>query len=418
MSGTRRAASTPAGLVGVALLLTACAGGEPSEPGSPGSGDDAFAQMEPMQLTFNHTNPAGGHFEAAAVAFTEYIEEATGGKVTFETFYSGSLLPAAEAFTGVGSGLADVSYTTTIGFESQFPVADWLSPAMSVDHEPFPLGDLVNYVAVNDFIANEPALQAEYEALNVEPLWFVSSSPGDMLCTEPIEDLADASGRLTRSPGARITAEVEALGMTATSMPFADLYEGLQRGAINCVYTTAGSTTFKPYGLTEVATNYAAVNGWTPIAAVGYIVNQDLWDSFSEDLRRVFNEASIKAMSVHTQGAFDVVAEFGATAKADGVEFLETDELRKVISELQANLNSGLADDAPNGVDDPDRLIQSLADYRAKWRDLLADGVVAELPEDAAVDGEGLRAAFAESPELIDWNAFDALLQKQFAAAR
>ncbi|MGO4689650.1 TRAP transporter substrate-binding protein DctP [Glaciibacter sp. 2TAF33] len=414
MSRMRRTGSVLAGLVGLTLIASGCSAGEASST-APATGGDAFAEMEPLELTFNHTNPPGGHFEAATVAFTDYIEEATGGKVTFESFYSGSLLPAAEAFAGVGSGLADVSYTTTIGFENQFPIADWLSPAMSDDPQPFPLGDLANYAAANDFIANEPAIQAEYEAQNVKPLWFVSSSPGDMLCTKPIKDLADAGGRLTRSPSARITAEVDALGMTSVSMPFADLYEGLQRGAINCVYTTAGNTTFKPYGLTEVAKYYAPVSGWTPIAAAGYIINLDLWESFSDDLRRVFQEASMKALSVHSEGAFNVVADFGATAKADGVQFLKTDDLRQVMSTLHAGLNSRLVKDAPAGVDHPKQLIKSLADYRAKWRDLLADGVVAELPGDPAEDGDGLRAAYAAGAGQVDWQAFLGLLQEQSA---
>ena len=417
MNALGRTGSVVAGLVGLSLL-SGCAVGEGSATGAPSSdGDDVFAQMKPLELTFNHTNPSGGHFEAATVAFTDYIEEATGGKVTFQTFYASSLIPAAEAFSGVGSQVADVSYTTTIGFENQFPVADWLSPAMSLDTDPYPLGDLVNYAAANDFIANEPALQAEYEALNVKPLWFVSASPGDMLCKDPIEDLADASGRLTRSASARMTTEVEALGMTPLSMPFADLYEGLQRGAINCVYTTAGNTTFKPYKLTEVAKNYLPVNGWTPIAAAGYIINLDLWNSFSGELKQVFQEASTEAQRVHSQGAFEVVADFGATAEEDGINFLETGELREVMSGLHSDLNAGLAAQAPTGVENPEDLIQSLANYRAKWRELLADGVVADMPDDAAVDGEGLRDAFAESAETIDWDAFSDLLHEQTAAA-
>jgi TRAP-type C4-dicarboxylate transport system substrate-binding protein len=410
-----RRALAAAGLAGSVLLLAACAGSATTDAPTE-SGGDAFAQMEPMTLTFNHTNPPGGHFEAATVAFTDYIEEETDGKVTFETFYSGSLLPAAEVFTGVGTGLADISYTTTIGFEDRFPIADWLSPAMSVDPLPYPLGDLANYLAANDFIANEPALQAEYEALNVKPLWFVSASPGDMLCTDPVGDLDEASGKLTRSPSAQITAEVEALGMTPISMPFSDLYEGLQRGAVECVYTTAGNTTFKPYSLTEVAKNYAAVNGWVPIAAAGFVMNLDLWNSFPEELQQVFHEASLESMAVHSEGAFDVVAEFGATAEEDGVEFLETDELREVIADLHAELYDGLADDAPSGVENPDELMQHLVDTRAKWAELLEDGVV-QVPEEAAVDGEGLRDAFASSADLVDWDALLALIQEQDADA-
>lgn len=416
MRYTKKRVIAVAGIAVTALLVGGCSANTEEAAGGSEADGDPFASMEPLSLTFNHTNPSGGHFEAATTAFTDYIEEATGGKVTFETFYSGSLLPAAEVFTGVGSGLADVSYTTTIGFEDRFPIADWLSPAMSADPLPYPLGDLANYLAANEFVATEPALQAEYEALNVHPLWFVSSSPGDMLCTEPIETLADAEGRLTRSPSARITAEVDALGMTAISMPFSDLYEGLQRGAINCVYTTAGNTTFKPYGLTEVAKNYAAVNGWIPIAAAGYVINNDLWTSFSPELQQVFAEASIQSFIAHSEGAFGVVAEFGATAEADGVAFMETDELREVLADLHKDLNKGLADAAPAGVDDPEELIERLKEIRSRWADTLRSDVISGMSEEPAFDGEALREAFAGSGELINWEALRGILAEQKVA--
>ena len=66
-----------------------------------------------------------------------------------------------------------------------------------------------------------------------------------------------------------------------------------------------------------------------------------------------------------------------------GVEFLETADLRKVLEDLHKDLNSGLADSAPAGVSNPEELITSLTDYRAKWAELLADGVIAEQPEEA-----------------------------------
>jgi TRAP-type transport system periplasmic protein len=411
MAQMKRRVRIAVGIAGMALLATACSGGEPTEAGS--AGDDAVAQTEPMELTFNHTNPSGGHFEAATVAFTDYIEKATDGKVTFQASYSGALLPADEVFTGVGSQIADVSFANMLGFDDQFPVSDWLSPAMSVDTLPYPLDDLVSYAASNDFITTEPALQAEYEALNVKPLWMISSQPGDMLCADPIDGPADASGRLTRSPSASLTAELEKLDMTPISMPFADLYEGLERGAIECVYTTAGNTTFKPYGLTEVAKYYAPVYGGKPLAAMGFVMNLDLWHSLSPELQRVFEEASVEAMRVHTEGAFEVIAEFGATAEEDGVQFLKTDELRAALADLHAEQNASLVEDAPAGVENPEALAQKLVDYRAKWAELLSDGVVAELPEDTPKDGEGLRDAFASSAETIDWNAFGKVLQDQ-----
>lgn len=404
-------------MAGAALLVSGCSASAPESAPSDGSATDEerFADLEPMELVFNQTEPPGSHFADADTAFTEYITEATGGKVTFETHYSAALLPASETFGGVGAGVADVSYATPLPFAEQFPIAHWLSPAMSADKAPYPLGDLVNYAAVNDFIANEPIMQAEYEAQNVKPLWYISSSPGDMLCTDPIDSLEDAAGRMTRSGSAPLTNELDALGMTSISMPFVDLYEGLQRETIDCVYTTAGNTTFRPYSLTEVAKYYLALEGWTPVTALGYIVNLDRWNSFSPELQEVFHEAAIEAMATHTEGAFGTIAEFGATAEEDGVEFVDTTELRQVLSALHEDLIAELPTTAPASVDDPEQLIQSLTEYRAKWRDLIATQVLTEAPDESmtALDGDALRDAFAASNDLIDWDAFHSLIKEQ-----
>lgn len=165
--------------------------------------------------------------------------------------------------------------------------------------------------------------------------------------------------------------------MTSVSMTFADLYEGLKHKAIDCVYTTAGNTTFKPYGLTEVAKYYAPMNGWTPLTAAGFIINLDVWNSFPVELQQVVEEASIEALATHSSGAFEVIAEFGARAEADGVEFLETDELRKIL---------------------------------ARWAGLL-ENVVTQ--GDEALDGKALRDAFADWSGSIDWDAFAAALHEQ-----
>jgi len=53
-----------------------------------------------------------------------------------------------------------------------------------------------------------------------------------------------------------------------------------------------------------------------------HVINLDRWNTLPEELQQVFHEASIQAMRTHAEGAFEVIAEFGATAKEDGVVFL------------------------------------------------------------------------------------------------
>ena len=410
---SRRGVALVGAFTALALFIAGCSGTPDSTNAEVGENDGAAVDIEPMELTFNHTNPAGGHFEAGTVAFTDYIEEATDGQITFQTLYSGSLLTADEAISGTGSGVADVSYTTTIGFDDEFPVGSWLSGALPEGDASYPLGTLANDAAVNEMIKNEPAIQSEYEAKNVHPLWFISATPGDMLCTEAVESLEDAKQIRARSGGGYMSAELEELGMASMTMPFADLYEGLQRDVLDCVYTTAGNTTFKPYGLTEVGSYYLPVQGWIPFAAAGFIINQDIWNSFSGEVQQIFEEASIETMVAHSKGAAEVVADFGATAEAEGVEFMETVELRERLAEVHEDRYENMVDDAPSTVDDPEQLISNLGEYQQKWIDLLSGDAVPDSEVSGGLDGEELRVAYEDAADEIDWDTYHSLLLEE-----
>lgn len=387
-----------------ALGLVACAGGSDADS----TPEETLESMTPIVLSYNNPQPAGGHYENVADAYLGYIEEKTDGKVTFDRYFAGSLLPVAEAYSGVGSGLADISFATTIGFNTEFPTIDWLSGALSQNKQAYPLGDLVNYSATNELILSDPAIQEEFAALNVKPIFMASSQPGDMLCREPVETLADAAGLMTRSPSAHITAEVEALGMTPVSMAFPELYEGLQRGVLDCVYTTAGAATFKSFGMTEVAKYYSALQGWTPTAASGYVMNLDVWNSLPTEVQRIFDEAAVEAMVAQARGILDQIAEFADTADADGVVFTDTSELSRTLQSHQDAVYSELVGSAPPSVEDPQDVLDTFNDMRATWLTKLT-GVAGE-PGPVATDSETVKERYSSAPDAVDWDEYTSLL--------
>lgn len=404
---TKRPWLAVAALAAGAALLAGCAGSVPSaEPSGEATIDsDWLEELEPIELSYSSTSPPNSHWSDTADAYMEYITEKTDGKVTFTTYWSASLLPFAEVYSGVGSGQADIAYGSGIGFEQQFPVLSWLSPALSVDPQGHPLNDMINYSATLDLVENNELIQAEYEALNVKPVYFASGPPGDMLCKEPADSLEKASEMNTRSAGAFHTAELEALGMTAASMAFTELYEGLQRGVIDCVITSGGATSFVGYGLNEVAQYFHGLNAWTPSAAAGYVMNLDRWNAFPPELQEVFNEAAAVVAAKHQENVLKAMAEFATTTDETGIIFTDVSELTPVIREHQEKVYENLAETAPAAITDPEAFLEEVQALRAEWKSMLEEIIEGE-NRGLADTGDELKAAYAEGADRVDWEAY------------
>lgn len=235
----------------LALVLAGCTDG--GDGG--GTGGGSLADMEPVVLTLSDPTPPSGPGWLGSQAFMEYITEQTDGKVTFETYYGGSLIPATETLAGVGSGLADVGFLANTWNPEDLPISNLFNRGGGSQNDvSFPLGYFQGYLAAQDFSVNNELLQAEYEENNVHLLSMVGSLNYNLLCTSEISTPAQAEGKRVRVGGATWGAEVEALGASQTFLDVTEMYEGLQRGVVDCVSLQAQS--YVDYSLWEVATHY------------------------------------------------------------------------------------------------------------------------------------------------------------------
>lgn len=95
------------------LLVAGCTVG-----GGGGTGTGASLEdMEPVTLTFSDITPEAS--EAGQLLVNEIfpaITERTGGKITFDTYFSASLNLGEEQVAAVGSGLADMGTIVTTYF--------------------------------------------------------------------------------------------------------------------------------------------------------------------------------------------------------------------------------------------------------------------------------------------------------------
>jgi TRAP-type C4-dicarboxylate transport system substrate-binding protein len=384
-----------------ALVLGGCAGGsgdgvQPSE----GGGDD-LADLEPMTLIYASPLPETNTQGSSEVAFIEYIEDKTEGKITFERYFAGALFPATEAISGVQNGLADIATGGPIYSPNELPVGSW---AMSLGLEPAAdnsaFGQLQAYLSVFDLLQQKPEIEAEYAEQGLHPLIPYTGTQYGLSCKEPIATLDEAAGKVTSSLPIWAP-EVESLGMTVTYIPATEAYEALQRGVVDCVVgSLAGHASISLY---EVAPYWLPLDLRNTVGQVRPMMSLEVWDSLPASVQTIFEEAEVHAL----QSFIEADLSGGAavlTGDEKTYEIVDVSALNEKLAEIKPGLLEALPDTAPDTLADPKGIIDAYGSTLSEWQSTLED-LGASPTDDWAAGVEG-------GPELPIAAAFDKLREK------
>jgi TRAP-type C4-dicarboxylate transport system substrate-binding protein len=344
--------------------------------------------LEPMTLKLaDFSGNQDANFGKAMVAWEESITEFTDGKITFENYWSSSLLGALDTLSGVGDGVADIGLIIPSYMPQELPVGSWL----------FGMGAALSGSTVHDVAAGGAAaletvltfepLTEEYARHNVKVLQATATPAYNLLCNTPISSPEEAEGKRARAIGAVWSETVEALGMTPVSIAWGEAYEGLQRGVFDCMVINPNQYA-DGLVLKDVAPEFVPVT-MAQLQASTWVINLDVWESFPAELQDFITQANIKAAYDIWEGYLDIEAKAGELiAAGEEIHTNDISSLEPIAREQRANFVAGLADTAPDSVEDPAAFI---ADYQARidyWTDALeAEGYeVAERTPEAILD--------------------------------
>jgi TRAP-type C4-dicarboxylate transport system substrate-binding protein len=362
---------------GLILALSSCAGGGRAVAND---GGGSLQDMEPITISWTDYNAESSSYGKAFQAFAAEVEEKTDGKVTFEPYYSSALMPGEEFLTGVGSGAADMGNLGVSYFPTELPITNWQLNMGSMTNKSFPHGILSGSAAAREAFVGNDALVAEFTDHNLKVLTATNHyQQYDLLCTKPVDSLADAKGLRTRVGGGVWVKEVEALGMIPVPLPVGEMYEGLQRGVIDCVVLHTGGDI--DYGLWEIAPHYTPISMSTyPGSAVA--INLDTWNALPADVQQIVEDASGTLWETVLTNSISRYAQFAIEGpEKHNIQFHDPRELDKVLASHQESVTENLADLAPASLKDPEGFI---ADYRAsleKWTAVLTDELQIPLRE-------------------------------------
>jgi TRAP-type C4-dicarboxylate transport system substrate-binding protein len=391
MNRTRRTSTLFAGIATLALVSACGSGGATNAQSA-----DSLEDMQPVTLKLADFNPEATIGGEAFKVLMEQVEEETDGKVTFEPYWAASLVTPDEMLSGVGDGVADLGHVVPTYFPQDLPVSNWMQLAASNASPSFPTGFLQGMVSSQDFAVNNEASVAEYAEQNLVPLLGYSSGQNyEMMCTKPVRTLADADGVINRVTGVALTGETEAMGMSAVNLAGSEVYEGLQRGVIDCEAVVV------PYqidlGYWEVADYFLPVP-MTVANELAFVINKDVWDGFPDEVKDIFKEAAHQAWLSMVSATFDKYAQFATEGvEEQGVQFLDTDELDEVVLAHQEKMRGEMAADAPAGVDNPDDLLADYWGLQDEWLSILNDELAIPSSENTP---DELIDAYTNSPDI------------------
>jgi len=213
------------------------------------------------------------------------LKKRSGGKINIEFFWSQSLGKSTELLELVNSGAVSLSAPAPAYYASKLPLVNVHQLPMI-----FPTNASAQLAAED--ILKVAGVQEEHARNNIVPVMWSSLPIYHVLCNKEIRTLADFKGAKMRSYGEYVPRMWEALGAVSVTVLAPEIYEGLQRGNIDCSYLPDDFA--YAYKLHEVAkyfitANFGAITAW-PI-----YVNADQWKGWPDNVKKLFTEVGAEA---------------------------------------------------------------------------------------------------------------------------
>ena len=304
-------------------------------------------ECDPLTIDFstiyNETETGGQiikHFE-------EYISNLTGGAITMNIFWGGTLFSDAEALDGVNSGAVNM---TALGHMPHLATLNYLAfPGFA----PGGTKAALDYFDTLMFKDPETSALIQQEAADNGIIYLnVLAGGANAFCTTYEFTDLDSMISGSKSFGNMDAAIFEKLGFQVTSVGPGDCYDALQRGLIDS--TQMGLAPMVSMGWEEVA-SYWALDG-TYTAGNMFTANLDWWNSLTDAQRQAIQQACDE-VEEYSAGIYDdsIASDCATIEEKTGnkmVEFSDADIDRVWAATFDAKADSAMETAKANGKEE------------------------------------------------------------------
>lgn len=212
--------------------------GAPAAAGSPAAKVVDVPAKRLVSSDGSTPGPNDGNTTAFDQHFLEEITKRSGGKITWDKNWGGSLLTYTKALQGTREAIADLTSIPYNFNPSFFPLTNVVLDVGYVVKDIY-----AGMQAASELIETNPHIQKEWAAVDLKPIPTAGTpwAPRGVMCRTKIASLADFRGKRVRTTSEAEGAVTAALGGTPVRMDTTEVYEALERGAIDCVMTSAAA---------------------------------------------------------------------------------------------------------------------------------------------------------------------------------
>ena len=304
--------------------------------------------------------------------FVEAIETASEGALSFEIVHGGGLVDQRSSLGGLADGIVDFG-TIAVNY---YPAE--LANSQLIAELGFQATDamVAAAAATEYFIFNCPDCQEEFAQQGIVHLG--AHSDGRVVFVSRSDRVAvpeDVSGLRIRQPGTPVWVRwVEHFDGVPVTIPFTDVYEGLNRGTIDAVLAPA--ETLDSFSFSEIAGSVTAEFPDATYAAFCTIcVGREFWRDLSDEQRRLI----IDNAAIVIVGGIDLMLRNADVAMANaidsGVDVVEPlPELLESFAAFNANDRPTIVASAEEqyGIAGADGQIAIFLELRDKYTELFA----------------------------------------------
>ncbi len=203
-----------------------------------------------VTLTYASPYPPSHPFSRADITWMKHVEQASGGRIAFQPYWSGALLSSDMSMTEIRHGLADVGLITPIYSRGGAHMLRAQSGFYGG------IANIPDQIAVYDCLAQRfPAFGNETKGLHVLAAQG-GNFPGVLTRNKPVRTLADLRGLRLRAQSDAIDV-LRALGADPVNMPMGEVYSALAKGVIDGV--VAPADTIRSLHFAEVAHHFTTL---------------------------------------------------------------------------------------------------------------------------------------------------------------
>ena len=245
--------------------------------------------------------------------WVEELDKRSQGKVKVKIFYAGTLAKATENLQLIRSGGVELVNMSPSYFGADLPL--FTAP----NSIPMAMADVPQTTVLIQRLLNElPAMDEEAKRNGVKALHFHHLNPYRLVCKQEIKGIDDIKGKKIRTWGSDMPKMVQAAGGVPVTLGLPELYEGLQRGTVDCIPFSVDLMV--AYKIHEVAKHVHDITLWLGPTS-GLWMARPAWDGLSADNKKLFEQVSAEAALRDRDLTMAAARTATETLKAAGVQF-------------------------------------------------------------------------------------------------